>query len=66
MVHYGYITLLLHAGSTIDADDLSVNPFAILASKETNHARNVNWQTNTVQRTPGCSILYRNQQLSIQ
>jgi hypothetical protein len=52
-----YIAPFLHASCAINTEDLSIDPFTILASKETNNPRNINWQTNTVQRTPCRSIL---------
>jgi hypothetical protein len=53
----GIFTLFLHASRAINTKNLSIDPFTILASKETDNPRNIDWQTDTVQRTPCCGIL---------
>lgn len=47
----------LHACSTVNADDLSVDPIAILRGEEADDAGNVNGLTDTVVRRPCASIL---------
>jgi len=46
----------LHACSAVNANDLSVDPLAILGREETNNAGNVDGLANTVVRRPGSSI----------
>ena len=48
---------LLHAGRTVDANDLAVDPLAILRREEAHDAGNVDGQTDAVERRPGGSIL---------
>lgn len=49
--------ILLHTSSSINPDNLSVNPFAVLAGKEAYNTGNINWETDSVKRTPSCSVL---------
>lgn len=48
---------LSHASSSINANHLSINPFSVLAGKEADNTRDVDGKTNTVERTPGGSVL---------
>lgn len=47
----------LHTGSTVDANDLSVDPLAVLGRKEAHDAGNVDRETNTVKGRPGSGVL---------
>jgi hypothetical protein len=47
----------LHAGGSVNADDLAVHPLAIIRGKEAQHAGNVNRQADTVVGAPGGSVL---------
>jgi hypothetical protein len=48
----------LHAGSSINTNDLSVDPVTVLGSKEADDARNVHWLSNTVVRGPcACELV---------
>lgn len=48
----------LHASSTVNANDLSIDPIAVLGSKEANNAGNVYWLTNTiVWRPSACKLI---------
>ena len=42
--------LTLHASSTIDPDNLTIDPLAILRRKEANDAGDINGKTNAVER----------------
>jgi hypothetical protein len=48
---------VLHASSTIDAEDLSVHPVTVLRREETNNAGNIKGLTDTVVWRPGAGIL---------
>jgi hypothetical protein len=47
----------LHARSTVNAEDLAVDPLAVLRGKEADNTGNINGETNTVERRPGSSEL---------
>jgi hypothetical protein len=47
----------LHASSTVNADDLSVDPVTILGGKEADDAGDVYWLANTVVRGPCLGVL---------
>jgi hypothetical protein len=47
----------LHASSTVNANDLSVDPVTVLGGKEADNAGNVHWLANTVVRGPSACIL---------
>jgi len=47
----------LHAGGAIDADDLAVDPLAVLGSQEANDTGNVDGETDPVERRPASGIL---------
>jgi hypothetical protein len=48
----------LHASSTVNANDLSVNPVTVLGGKEADDAGNVHWLANTVVRRPcACKLV---------
>ena len=47
----------LHAGSTVNANDLSVDPVTVLGGKEADNAGNVYWLSNTVVRRPCLCVL---------
>jgi len=47
----------LHASSAINAQNLSVDPFAILAGKEAHNTSNINWETDSVERRPSGGVL---------
>jgi N-methylhydantoinase A/oxoprolinase/acetone carboxylase beta subunit len=46
--NYQIHSTALHAGSAVNANDLSVHPVAIFGGKEADDARNVYWLTNTI------------------
>jgi hypothetical protein len=47
----------LHASSTVNANDLSIDPVTVLGGKEADNAGNVYWLTNTVVRRPSACVL---------
>lgn len=47
----------LHAGSAVNADDLSVDPITVLRGKEADDASNVDGLTDTVVRRPCAGVL---------
>jgi len=47
----------LHAGGTINSNNLSIDPFTISRSEESNNASNIKWLANTVVWGPGSSVL---------
>lgn len=47
----------LHACSAVDAEDLAVDPLAVLRSEEADDTSNVDGETNTVQGRPASSEL---------
>lgn len=49
--------LLLHASSAVEANDLAIDPFAILGSEEADNASDIDGLTNAVQWRPGCGVL---------
>lgn len=49
----------LHAGSAIDADDLAVNPLAVLGREEANNAGNVDGLADAVHWGPSGGVLLR-------
>lgn len=42
--------IILHACSTVNAEDLAVDPLAILRGEEADNAGNVDGETDTVER----------------
>lgn len=50
-------TNTLHAGSAIDADDLAVDPLAVLGSEEANNAGNVDGLADALHGRPGLGVL---------
>lgn len=49
----------LHASGAIDANDLAVDPLAVLGREEANDAGNVDGETDAVEGRPGGSVLDR-------
>lgn len=47
----------LHASGTVDAQNLAVDPFAILRGEEANDTSNVDRETDTVERRPASGVL---------
>jgi hypothetical protein len=47
----------LHAGSTVNADDLSVDPFTVLGREEADDTGNVDGETDTAEGRPGGGVL---------
>lgn len=47
----------LHASSTVDAEDLSVHPIAVLRREEANDAGNIKGLADTVVGRPGAGVL---------
>jgi hypothetical protein len=47
----------LHAGGAIDADDLAVDPLAVLGSEEANNAGNVDGLADALHGRPGLGVL---------
>lgn len=47
----------LHAGGTVDAEDLSVDPLAILGSQEADDTGNIDRETDTVHGGPAGGVL---------
>lgn len=47
----------LHAGSAVNADDLSVDPVTVLRREEANNAGNIDGLTNTVVGRPCAGVL---------
>ena len=47
----------LHAGGTVNANDLSVDPLTILGGEEADDTGNVDWLTDTVHWGPGGGVL---------
>jgi len=47
----------LHTSSSVNTNDLSIDPFAVLAGKEAYNSCNIDRESNSVQRTPCFSIL---------
>jgi hypothetical protein len=48
---------LLHASSTVNADDLAIHPVTVLGSEEADNAGDIYWLANTVVRGPSASEL---------
>ena len=57
--------LVLHAGGTVNADDLAINPLAVLGCEEADDAGDVDWLTDAVHRGPCGRILCLRQPLSV-
>jgi len=57
MPSFSYPRYDLHARSTVNAEDLAVDPLAVLRGKEADNTGNINGETNTVERRPGSSEL---------
>lgn len=51
------MSVILHARGTIDADDLAVDPFAVLGGEEADDAGNVDWLTHAVHWRPSSGVL---------
>lgn len=49
----------LHARSTVDSENLAVDPLAILGGKETDNTGDVDGETDTVERRPASSELLK-------
>jgi hypothetical protein len=49
--------LFLHHGVTVNANDLAVDPAAVLGGKEGNDAGNIEGLANAVERRPGGGVL---------
>lgn len=49
----------LHASSAIDANDLAVDPLAVLGREEAHDAGNVDGETDAVEGRPGGGVLDR-------
>jgi len=47
----------LHAGCTVDTNDLAIDPLAVLRGEEADNASDVDWQTHAVHWRPGSGIL---------
>jgi len=47
----------LHAGGTVNANDLAVDPLAVLGSEEADDAGNVDGLADAVERRPGFGVL---------
>ena len=47
----------LHASSSVDAQNLAVDPAAVIRGEEADHASDVDRQADTMHRRPACSVL---------
>lgn len=55
--HIRIETTHLHHSRPIDSEDLSIDPLSVLAGEETDDTGDINWETDTVERRPGGSVL---------
>jgi hypothetical protein len=51
------MTNSLHASSTVNTNDLAVDPVTVFRGKEGDHAGDVYWLANTVDRRPCLGVL---------
>lgn len=56
VVSYG-IVRDLHAGGTVDADDLAVDPLAVLRGEEADNTGDIDGLADTVHGGPGLGVL---------
>lgn len=48
----------LHASSSVNTDDLAIDPLSVLRCEEADNASDINWKTDAVERRPcGCVLV---------
>ncbi len=52
------MTSSLHAGGTVNANDLAVDPLAVLGREEADNAGDVDGLADTAHRGPGSGVLF--------